>query len=76
MVHGGLAALAQAARRVAAAPRPRKAALELTDAAVERVKELLHKRNKVGGSTHACMAAGRCRRLHFLLVVVSWLLPD
>lgn len=47
MVHGSLAALAQAARRAAAAPRPRKAALELTDAAVERIKALLGKRNKV-----------------------------
>jgi N-acetylglucosamine kinase-like BadF-type ATPase len=45
MVQGSLAALAQAVRR--AAPRPRKAALELTDAAVTRVKELLMKRNKV-----------------------------
>ena len=47
MVHGSLATLAQAARR-AAAPRPRKAVLELTDAAVERVKSLLSKRHKVG----------------------------
>lgn len=47
MVHGSLAALAVVARRAAGAPRPRKAALELTDAAVERVKMLLDKRNKV-----------------------------
>ena len=47
MVHGSLAALSVVARRAAAAPRPRKAALELTDAAVERIKGLLDKRNKV-----------------------------
>jgi hypothetical protein len=57
MVHGGLAALAQAVRR--AVPRPRKAALELTDTAVARVKDLLQKRDKVRGPA----AAGACRML-------------
>ena len=52
MVHSSLVALAQAARR--AAPRPRKAALELTDAAVERVKGLLEKRNKVRQRVYGC----------------------
>lgn len=58
MVHGSLAALAVVARRAAGAPRPRKAALELTDAAVERVKMLLDKRNKeylrLGVKTRGC----------------------
>jgi len=40
-----LALAAQAARR--AAPRLRKAPIELTDAAAERVRELLGKRDKV-----------------------------
>lgn len=53
MVQGSLAALAQAVRR--AAPRPRKAALELTDAAVARVKELLSKRNKVWELVVSCI---------------------
>ena len=48
MVHSSLLALAQAARR--AAPRPRKAAIELTEAAMERVKTLLELRHKVSGS--------------------------
>ncbi|KAL4855507.1 Iron-sulfur assembly protein IscA-like 1 [Chlorella vulgaris] len=56
MVHGGLAALAQAVRR--AVPRPRKAALELTDTAVARVKDLLQKRDKeflkLGVKTRGC----------------------
>jgi hypothetical protein len=52
MVHSSLVALAQAARR--AALRPRKAALELTDAAVERVKGLLEKRNKVRQRVYGC----------------------
>lgn len=66
MVHGSLAALAVVARRAAAAPRPRKAALELTDAAVERVKMLLDKRNKVrlsrglGAPQQGAMAGGSC----------------
>ena len=47
MVHSSLTALAQAVRR--AVPRPRKAALELTEAAVGRVKGLLEQRNKVSG---------------------------
>lgn len=48
MVHSGLVALAQAARQAGRAARPRKAAIELTDAAVARIKELLEKRHKVG----------------------------
>lgn len=58
MVHSSLAVLAQAARRAAAAPRPRKAVLEMTDTAVERVKALLDKRNKeflkLGIKTRGC----------------------
>lgn len=50
MVHGTLGALAAVARRAAAAPRPRKAVLELTDAAAERIRSLLSKRDKVGGA--------------------------
>ena len=61
MVHSSLAALAQAVRR--AAPRPRKAALELTDAAVERIKGLLEKRNKVRGWVCAdCRNPSSCSR--------------
>ena len=46
MVHGSLASLAKVLRQ--SGPRlPRKAAVELTDAAAERVKMLLDKRHKV-----------------------------
>ena len=47
MVASALARLAEAAKRAAPSPRARKAALELTDAAVERIKVLLEKRGKV-----------------------------
>lgn len=65
MVHGSLAALAVVARRAEGAPRPRKAALELTDAAVERVKMLLDKRNKV--------RSGRAHRWDFPTLNCTWL---
>jgi iron-sulfur cluster assembly protein len=58
MVHGSLAALAAVARRAAAAPRPRKAVLELTDAAADRIRNLLSKRDKeylrLGVKTRGC----------------------
>lgn len=58
MVHGTLGALAAVARRAAAAPRPRKAVLELTDAAAERIRSLLSKRDKeylrLGVKTRGC----------------------
>lgn len=48
MVNATLAALAVQVGKVAGrATRPRKAAVELTDAAVLRIKELLDKRHKV-----------------------------
>lgn len=48
MVHTSLAALAaQAIKQTRATPRARKAAVELTDSAVERIKELLNLRHKV-----------------------------
>jgi hypothetical protein len=48
MVHGSLAAMAKVLRQ--SGPRlPRKAAMELTDAAAERIRMLLDKRHKVGG---------------------------
>lgn len=47
-MRSSLASLAEAAQQVArAAARPRKNALEITDAAALRVKELLDKRHKV-----------------------------
>ena len=46
-----LALAAQAARR--AAPRLRKAPIELTDAAADRVRDLLGKREKVSSSPAA-----------------------
>ena len=45
MVRVSLVALAQAARR--AAPRVRKAPVEITEAAAERIRSLLDKREKV-----------------------------
>ena len=46
MVHGSLASLAKVLRQ--SGPRlPRKAAVELTDAAAERIRALLEKRHKV-----------------------------
>lgn len=45
MVRLGVVALAQAARR--ASPRLRKAPVEITEAAAERVRSLLEKREKV-----------------------------
>ena len=49
MVSGSLAALAEAVKQAARQPRARKAALELTDAAAERVRRLLEQRHKVRG---------------------------
>lgn len=47
MVHRSLALLAEAVKKtVSSSPRPRKAAMELTDAAVERIRNLLSKRDK------------------------------
>eukprot|EP00887_Chlorella_sp_A99_P004519 scaffold34.g4519.t1 len=58
MVHGSLAALTQAVKQAARAPRPRRAAIELTDAAVSRIKQLLEKRHKeylkLGVKTRGC----------------------
>jgi hypothetical protein len=53
MVHGSLFLLrvAEAAKKASARPRLRKAAIELTDGAVARIKELLKNREKVGYST-------------------------
>lgn len=48
MVHSSLLALAQAAKRAATAPRSRKSAVDLTEAAVHRIKQLLDVREKVG----------------------------
>lgn len=60
-MHGSLARLAQAARRAAAAPRlPRKAALELTDAAAERIRALLSKRDKVRRGTGLAVCVPVC----------------
>ena len=47
MVSGSLAALAEAVKQAARQPRARKAAIELTDAAAERVRRLLEQRHKV-----------------------------
>lgn len=60
-MHGSLARLAQAARRAAAAPRPRKAALELTDAAAERIRALLAKRDKVRSGGQGWCAVEKAR---------------
>ncbi len=50
MVHGSLfRRIAEVAKRSAPArPRLRKAAIELTDGAIARIKELLGNREKVG----------------------------
>lgn len=56
MVHGSLAALAKVLRQTG--PRlPRKKAVELTDAAAERIRMLLDKRHKVGGRGWAWQCA-------------------
>lgn len=56
MVHGSLAALAKVLRQTG--PRlPRKKAVELTDAAAERIRMLLDKRHKVGGQGWAWQCA-------------------
>ena len=67
-------ALAQAARRAAAAPRPRKAAIELTDAAIERVKNLLELRHKVRLPARP-ERGGVCQQLRVLLSPVLSLPP-
>eukprot|EP00877_Chromochloris_zofingiensis_P002696 jgi/Chrzof1/12427/Cz06g34090.t1 len=46
MVHSSLAALAQAAVELSRTPRVKKAALELTDAAANRIRDLLQTRHK------------------------------
>lgn len=59
MVHSSLVALAQALKQAAGAgraARPRKAAMELTESAVARIRELLQQRQKVGGA--GCRACG------------------
>jgi hypothetical protein len=48
MVAPSLVALAEAVVKTARAPRAKKAAIELTDAAAERIKQLLLNRHKVG----------------------------
>ena len=47
MVHSTLLRLAQEAKKAAPKPRLRKAAIELSDAAIERLKHLLENRGKV-----------------------------
>jgi len=46
-MRGSLLAMAEAMAKAAAAPRNRKAVVELTDAAAERIKALLEARHKV-----------------------------
>lgn len=46
MVRSSLVSLAEAVRELSKAPRARKAAIELTDAAAARVRELLESRHK------------------------------
>lgn len=60
MVHAAFAQLAEAVRKVPARPRLRKAAVELTDAAVQRVKKLLENRHKVSYETCAVRPSSRC----------------
>ena len=48
LVHQASQVAAEATRTAAANPRARKAVLELTDAAAERIRELLSQRHKVG----------------------------
>jgi hypothetical protein len=48
MVHRTLLQLAEAVSKAAPKPRLRKAAVELTDKATERIKSLLENRHKVG----------------------------
>lgn len=51
MVHGSLfLRVAEAAKKAPVRPRLRKAAIELTDSAIARIKELLKNREKVGFS--------------------------
>lgn len=54
MVRGSLVTLAEAVREVARNERTRKAALELTAAATERVRHLLDARKKVRDGTITC----------------------
>lgn len=62
MVHSSLAALAQAAVELSRTPRVKKAALELTDAAANRIRDLLQTRHKVGvtQSVHVCCCSPSC----------------
>lgn len=78
MVHGTLSALAVVARRAAAAPRPRKAVLELTDAAAERIRSLLAKRDKVrAGGRAGGFGEGQsgCALGSAAAAASSWALP-
>jgi hypothetical protein len=53
MVHRTLLLqLAEAVKKAAPKPRLRKAAVELTDKATERIKSLLENRHKVRPSSH------------------------
>jgi iron-sulfur cluster assembly protein len=55
MVHATLVLLAEAAKQTLIQPRVKKAAIELTAAAAERVKQLLGTRHKVCTSFKASM---------------------
>lgn len=57
MVHRTLQQLAEVAKRAAPKPWLRKAAVELTDAAVDRIKNLLENRHKVGYGCANCRRA-------------------
>lgn len=51
MVHAVVAALAQTAKQARRVLRPAKSAIQLTDTAAERIKDLLHSRRKAGGNS-------------------------
>ena len=63
MVLGSLVRLAETVRKTPAKPRLRKAAVELTEPALKRIKDLLENRHKV------CVSVCVCERGRVVVVV-------